>query len=179
MGGILRSLARTPIVWVAPALALLVAACVAPPPVGNVTVALAESPELTLRVVNTYDEAIRLSGPGGNTFDVLAGEAVDLRFLVVAIADFQEAFFRPWMVPAGPIVQKIVELDEPGLMSVRGLDVEIQFIGPNGSTVTVRASARRCPGAGWRAPGVVETDFVIHAASVSGAPIPLCPGAGA
>jgi hypothetical protein len=179
MGVLLKILPRRRLALVAPFVLFILAACATPPPSTDVTVALAESPELTLRIVNTHEEAIRLTGPGGQTFDVLAGEAVDLRFVVVAVADFQESFFRPWLVPAGPIVQKIVELDEPGLMSVRGLDVEIQFIAPDSNTETIRATARRCPGAGWRAAGVVETDFVVRTASASGAPIPLCPGAGA
>jgi|APSaa5957512535_1039671.scaffolds.fasta_scaffold92900_2 hypothetical protein len=160
--------------------ALILAACAAPPPdAGAFKVALAESPELTLRVVNTHDGAIRISGPAGNTFDILEGESVDLRFVVVAVADFQETFFRPWLVPAGPIVQKIAELDEPGLMTTSGLDVEIHYLTPDRSRAVIRGSARRCPGAGWRAAGVSETEFVVRTASASPAPIPLCPGAGA
>mgnify|MGYP007123537533 CR=1 FL=1 len=175
-----RVLRRCRVVPTAFIAALVLAACATPPPdEGTVKVALAESPELTLRVVNTNDGAIRISGPGGNTFDILEGESVDLRFVVVAIADFQESFFRPWLVPAGPIIQQIAELDEPALMTTSGLDVEIHYLAPDRSEAVIRGSARRCPGAGWRAAGVAETDFVVRTASASSAPIPLCPGAGA
>ncbi|MDA1060161.1 MAG: hypothetical protein O3C65_15930 [Proteobacteria bacterium] len=161
-------------------LALLSAACAAQPPdAGRHQAALAESPELTLRVVNTHGGAIRLTGPGGNTFDILEGESVDLRFVVVALADFEEALFRAWLVPAGPVVQRIVELDEPGLMHTVGLDIEIQYLAPDRSRQVIRGTARRCPGAGWRAPGVSGTDFVVRTAAASSAPIPLCPGTGA
>jgi len=172
---------RRPVLWcLLGGATLLLAACGTPsPPTATVKVALAESPELTFRIVNTHDGAIRLTGPSGNTFDVLAGEAVDLRFVVVALADFDEDFFRPWLVPAGPIVQKIVELDEPVLMRVTGLDIEVQYIAPDRTLGTLRGSARRCAGAGWRAAGVTETDFVVQTATASQAPIPLCPAAGA
>jgi len=161
-------------------LVLLGAACtVQPPDVVRHQAALAESPELTLRVVNTHGGAIRLTGPGGNTFDVLEGESVELRFVVVALADFEETLFRAWLVPAGPVVQRVVELDEPGLMHVTGLDIEIQYLAPDRSRQVIRGTARRCPGGGWRAPGVASTDFVVRTAAASGAPIPLCPGTGA
>jgi hypothetical protein len=160
--------------------ALTLAACVTPPPeTGATKVALAESPELTLRIVNTHDGAIRISGPAGNTFDILEGESVDLRFVVVALADFQETFFRTWLVPAGPIVQTVAELDEPGLMTISGLDVEIHYLVPDQSRSVIRGSARRCPGPGWRAAGVTETEFVVRTTAATSAPIPLCPGAGA
>ena len=175
-----RVLRRYRVVPTAIIAALVLAACAAPPPdTGAFKVALAESPELTLRVVNTHDGAIRINGSAGNTFDILEGESVELRFVVVAIADFQETFFRPWLVPAGPIVQRIAELDEPGLMTISGLDVEIRYLAPDRAQGVIRGSARRCPGAGWRAAGVAETDFVVRTASASSAPIPLCPGAGA
>lgn len=158
---------------------LLVAACSAvPPEQSRHRAALAESPELTLRVVNTYDRAVRLTGPGGNTFDVLSGESVDLRFVVVALADFESTAFRTWLVPVGPVEQRIVELDEPGLLQIVGLDIELHYLAPDGTRRIIRGTARGCQGAGWRAPGVTATDFVVRTASASGAPIPLCPGTG-
>ena len=160
-------------------LASLLAACaVTPVETARHRAALAESPELTLRVVNTHDRAVRLTGPGGNTFDVLSGESVDLRFVVVALADFEATAFRPWLVPVGPVEQRIVELDEPSLLRVVGLDIELHYLAPDGVRGVIRGSARGCQGSGWRASGVAATDFVVRTTSVPGAPIPFCPGTG-
>lgn len=166
--------------WVCAGALLCVAAACAPLPTEETkrTVALDESPEITLTIVNTHDGAIRLSGPLGNTFDVLEGEALSLRLVVVALGEFDESMFRPWLVPTGPVAQRLVELDEPGLIRLDGLGGQISFVLPNGEVRSLLLTAARCPGDAWRGRAVRPQEFTILTAQASAAPVRLCPESG-
>ncbi len=161
-------------------LVLVLASCETPPPGGTLRiVALAESAEITLTVVNTYDESIRFVGPAGNTFDVLSGESLSLRLAVVVLAAFDEDIFRPWMVPAGPVQHRLAELDEPTLVRIGGLDGQLDFLAPDGELRPVYVTARDCRGEGWRAQNAGPEEFVVRTDRVPSAPIRLCPGGAA
>jgi len=165
--------------WAFLAAVLLASSCVPPPQETQRIVALAESPEITLTVINSFDEAIRFVGPAGNTFDVLAGESLSLRLVVVSLAPFDEDMFRPWLVPVGQVQQLLAELDEPRLVHNDGLEGQLDYVSPEGALVTLRLTARRCPGRGWRAPGIEPAEFVVRAGPDIQPPVLLCPGGAA
>lgn len=162
------------------ALVVAVAACAPTPSVETKrTVALHELPEITLTIVNTHDGAVRLSGPLGNAFDVLEGEALSLRLVVAALADFDESMFRPWLVPVGPVVRRLVELDAPGLIRLDGLSGQITLVLPNGDVGTILVTVRDCPGDGWLSRRAQAKEFTVASAEAPAAPIRLCPDSGA
>jgi hypothetical protein len=158
---------------------LVAAACTTTatePETSRHTVALAESPEITLTVVNDQDRAVRFVGPLGNTFDVLAGESLSLRLVVVALADFEENVFRDWLVPAGPVAHRLVELDAPSLVDTDGLTGRLSYVLADARLGTLHLTAQRCSGEGWRRPGLGAAEFKVRLGSLPAAPLVLCPG---
>ena len=158
-------------------LILLVASCASrtrPPDVHQVE--LHRSALQILRLVNNYAGSIIVNAyHGDRAIRLDPGNAREIEFLVVTLADMAPSEAGPWYVAQDTRINFVQEPGDAHYLKASGTDLMIDVVMADGRPEPLRLSLQKCPTRGWEdAPAQTHAHDVTFP-GMAGIPQRVCP----
>jgi hypothetical protein len=139
-------------------------------------VELHHSESQTLRLVNNHTGPIVVHSFNGNRqMRLETGDTLEIKFMVVSIADMRLSESNPWYVIQNTTMNYAQEQDGVGFLKASGTDVELDIKLTNGQPDPLRLSLQNCPLQGWEENRASAAIHTVNSRAMAGVPQRICP----